>query len=315
MGPVRSAKMQKSSFLGEEKKKIIQYKDLLLLFLIVIAYFIIFKYIPMYGVTLAFRKFQLKKGILNSPWVGLKWFNQVFSTPSFWEVIRNTVTISFLRIAFGFPAPIILALLLNEVNDGRFKKAVQTITYLPHFLSWVVMGTMFKRFLSPSTGPINIIISALGGSPIFFLGQASTYVPTIVVLDIWAGIGWGSIIYLAAIAGVSPELYESAVLDGATRVQKMWYITIPSIMPTIIVLFIMRMGSILDGGFDQIFNTYNDGVLSRADIIDTYVYRRGLESMQYEFSSAVSLFKTVIGFVFVFGTNMLARRMGESSLW
>ena len=312
---MQKAKSRKDGRWHDEAKKFIQYKDLLPLFALVIAYYVVFKYIPMYGITLAFKKFQLKKGILASPWIGTKWFRQVFSTPSFWEVLRNTVKISLLRIIFGFPAPIILALLLNEVKEGKFRKTVQTITYLPHFLSWVVMGTMFKRFLSPSTGTVNLIISALGGSPIYFLGQASTYVPTIIVLDIWAGIGWGSIIYLAAISGVSPELYESAVLDGATRLQKMRYITIPSIMPTITVLFIMRMGSILDGGFDQIFNTYNDAVLSVADIIDTYVYRRGLESMQYEYSSAVSLFKTAIGFVFVFGTNMLARRMGDSSLW
>ena len=312
---MQKAKSRKGGRWHDEAKKFIQYKDLLPLFALVIAYYVVFKYIPMYGITLAFKKFQLKKGILASPWIGTKWFRQVFSTPSFWEVLRNTVKISLLRIIFGFPAPIILALLLNEVKEGKFRKTVQTITYLPHFLSWVVMGTMFKRFLSPSTGTVNLIISALGGTPIYFLGQASTYVPTIIVLDIWAGIGWGSIIYLAAISGVSPELYESAVLDGATRLQKMRYITIPSIMPTITVLFIMRMGSILDGGFDQIFNTYNDAVLAVADIIDTYVYRRGLESMQYEYSSAVSLFKTAIGFVFVFGTNMLARRMGDSSLW
>ena len=216
---------------------------------------------------------------------------------------------------FGFPAPILLALLLNELRDGSFKKTVQTVSYLPHFLSWVVLGGIFTRFLSPSTGFVNMIIKNLGGEPIFFLGNPNTYVPTIIVTDIWQGIGWGSIVYLAAISGISPELYESAMLDGASRWQKMWYITVPSIMPTIMVLFIMRMGGVLNGGFDQIFNTYNDAVMKVADILDTYVYRRGLTSMQYEFSAAAGLFKTGVGFIFVFGTNMLARKLGESSLW
>ena len=305
----------KNSYWKQEWQNVRRYKDLLALFAIVIAYFVIFKYIPMYGVTLAFKNFRLKLGILRSPWAGLKHFRLLFSTPSFFEVLGNTVSISLLRIVFGFPAPILLALLLNELRDGPFKKTVQTVSYLPHFLSWVVLGGIFTRFLSPSTGFVNMIIKTLGGEPIFFLGNPSTYVPTIIVTDIWQGIGWGSIVYLAAISGISPELYESAMLDGASRWQKMWYITVPSIMPTIMVLFIMRMGGVLNGGFDQIFNTYNDAVMKVADILDTYVYRRGLTSMQYEFSAAAGLFKTGVGFIFVFGTNMLARKLGESSLW
>ena len=305
----------KNSYWKQEWKNVRRYKDLLALFTIVIAYFVIFKYIPMYGVTLAFKDFRLKLGILRSPWAGLKHFRLLFSTPSFFEVLRNTVSISLLRIVFGFPAPILLALLLNELRDGPFKKTVQTVSYLPHFLSWVVLGDIFTRFLSPSTGFVNMIIKTMGGEPIFFLGNPNTYVPTIIVTDIWQGIGWGSIVYLAAISGISPELYESAMLDGASRWQKMRYITVPSIMPTIMVLFIMRMGGVLNGGFDQIFNTYNDAVMKVADILDTYVYRRGLTSMQYEFSAAAGLFKTGVGFIFVFGTNMLARKLGESSLW
>lgn len=299
----------------QEWKNVKRYKDLLLLFTIVIVYYVVFKYIPMYGVTLAFRDYNIKTGILSSPWAGFKHFETLFATRSFSEVFWNTVKISLLRIAFGFPAPILLALLLNELKEGRFKKIVQTISYLPHFLSWVVLAGMFNRFLSPSTGPINIIIKALGGTPIYFWGNPATYVPTLIATDVWAGVGWGTIIYLAAISGISPELYESAVLDGATRFQKTIYITIPSIAPTIVVLFIMRMGSILNGGFDQIFNTYNDAVLSVADIIDTYVYRRGLTNLQYEFSAAADLFKTFIGFAFVFGTNMIARKVSDSSLW
>lgn len=308
---LRTNVKNKSTLIRQTKR----YYDLMLLFIPVIAYYVIFCYVPIYGVLLAFKDYQLTLGIFKSQWAGFKYFEQLFETPSFFEVLRNTVFISLLRIGFGFPAPILLALLLNEVKSVAFKRTVQTVSYLPHFLSWVVLGGIFTRFLSPSVGPINSLISWLGGQPIFFLGNSRTYIPTIIVTGIWQGIGWGTIVYLAAIAGISPELYESAVLDGASRGQKMWYITIPSIMPTIIVLLIMRMGGILSGGFDQIFNTYNDSVMDVADIIDTYVYRRGLSGMQYSFSAATELFKTVIGYTLVFGTNKLAQIMGESSLW
>ena len=289
--------------------------DLLVLMIPVVAFFVIFAYIPMAGIVLAFKEYRLLDGIWGSPWVGLKQFRTLFGTPSFFEVLRNTVVISSLRILFGFPAPIIMALLLNELRSSKFKRVIQTISYLPHFLSWVVLAGIFLQFLSPSTGPINIILVKLGFKPIYFLGQKSTFVPTIIATGIWQSFGWGSIIYLAAIAGISPEQYESAVLDGANRFQRIWYITIPSIMPTIVVLFILNTGSILNGGFDQIFNLYNDAVTSVAEILDTYVYKRGLVGLQYSFSAAVGLFKNGVGFLFVFVTNMIARKLGESSLW
>ena len=289
--------------------------DLLVLMIPVVAFFVIFAYIPMAGIVLAFKEYRLLDGIWGSPWVGLKQLRTLFGTPSFFEVLRNTVVISSLRILFGFPAPIIMALLLNELRSSKFKRVIQTISYLPHFLSWVVLAGIFLQFLSPSTGPINIILVKLGFKPIYFLGQKSTFVPTIIATGIWQSFGWGSIIYLAAIAGISPEQYESAVLDGANRFQRIWYITIPSIMPTIVVLFILNTGSILNGGFDQIFNLYNDAVTSVAEILDTYVYKRGLVGLQYSFSAAVGLFKNGVGFLFVFVTNMIARKLGESSLW
>ena len=289
--------------------------DLLVLMIPVVAFFVVFAYIPMAGIVLAFKEYRLLDGIWGSPWVGLKQFRLLFSTASFFEVLRNTVVISSLRIVFGFPAPIIMAILLNELRFPKFKRVIQTISYLPHFLSWVVLAGIFIQFLSPSTGPINIILVKLGLKPIYFLGQKSTFVPTIIVTGIWQSFGWGSIIYLAAIAGISPEQYESALLDGANRFQRIWYITIPSIMPTIVVLFILNTGSILNGGFDQIFNLYNDAVTSVAEILDTYVYKRGLVSLQYSFSAAVGLFKNGVGFLFVFVTNMIARKLGESSLW
>ena len=208
-----------------------------------------------------------------------------------------------------------LALLLNELRSEKYKRVIQTISYLPHFLSWVVLAGIFLQFLSPSSGPINILLTKMGLQPIYFLGQPSTFVPTIIATGIWQSIGWGSIIYLAAISGISPELYESALLDGANRLQRIWYITLPSIAPTIVVLFILNMGSILNGGFDQIFNLYNDAVMSVADILDTYVYRRGLTGLQYSYAAAVGLFKNGIGFLFVFATNLFARKLGDASLW
>ena len=289
--------------------------DLMLLMLPVVAYYVIFSYIPMAGIVIAFKEYRLLDGIWGSPWVGLKQFEVLFQTPSFFEVLRNTVVISALRILFGFSAPILLALLLNELRSEKYKRVIQTISYLPHFLSWVVLAGIFLQFLSPSSGPINILLTKMGLQPIYFLGQPSTFVPTIIATGIWQSIGWGSIIYLAAISGISPELYESALLDGANRLQRIWYITLPSIAPTIVVLFILNMGSILNGGFDQIFNLYNDAVMSVADILDTYVYRRGLTGLQYSYAAAVGLFKNGIGFLFVFATNLFARKLGDASLW
>ena len=289
--------------------------DLMLLMLPVVAYYVIFSYIPMAGIVIAFKEYRLLDGIWGSPWVGLKQFEVLFQTPSFFEVLRNTVVISALRILFGFPAPILLALLLNELRSEKYKRVIQTISYLPHFLSWVVLAGIFLQFLSPSSGPINILLTKMGFQPIYFLGQPSTFVPTIIATGIWQSIGWGSIIYLAAISGISPELYESALLDGANRLQRIWYITLPSIAPTIVVLFILNMGSILNGGFDQIFNLYNDAVMSVADILDTYVYRRGLTGLQYSYAAAVGLFKNGIGFLVVFATNLFARKLGDASLW
>ena len=281
----------------------------------VIAYYLLFCYGPMYGAQIAFRNFTAFKGITGSEWVGMKWFVNFIQGPYFSRVMVNTLLISLYQLVFGFPAPILLALLLNELRSEKYKRVIQTISYLPHFLSWVVLAGIFLQFLSPSSGPINILLTKMGLQPIYFLGQPSTFVPTIIATGIWQSIGWGSIIYLAAISGISPELYESALLDGANRLQRIWYITLPSIAPTIVVLFILNMGSILNGGFDQIFNLYNDAVMSVADILDTYVYRRGLTGLQYSYAAAVGLFKNGIGFLFVFATNLFARKLGDASLW
>lgn len=285
------------------------------MFIPVIAYYLIFKYAPMYGIVLAFKDYSIRKGILGSPWVGFTVFEELFATHTFVRAFRNTVIISLLRWVFGFPMPIILALMLNELKNLRFKKTMQTISYLPHFLSWIILTGLFTQLLSPTNGPINYIISLLGGKPIYFLADNAWFRSTMVITGIWKEIGWGSIVYLATIAGIDTELYEAAECDGATRWQKMFRITLPLMKPTIVILLIMNCGSILEAGFDQIFNFYNSAVYETGDIIDTYVYRRGIGDMEYSISTAVGLFKNVIGFILVTGTNFIAKRLGEGGIW
>ena len=291
--------------------------ELVLMFLPVLVYFLVFRYLPMYGITLAFKKFNLGLGILGSPWVGLDNFTTLFRTQTFLRAVRNTVIISLQRLIFSFPMPIILALLLNEVRHLRFKKIVQTVSYLPHFLSWVILAGMFLQLLSPSTGPVNHILTQWFGrqDPIFFLGDNTYFRGTLIVTDIWKGMGWGSVLYLATISGIDTSLYEAAVMDGASRLQRMWYITMPSLVPTISILLILNVGGILDAGFDQIFNMYNEAVYETADIIDTYVYRVGLGQMRYSLGTAVGLFKNVIGFILVIVTNRISRRISGNGVW
>lgn len=300
------------------KTLLLQYrknKELFILFLPVLAFYIIFCYIPMGGIVIAFKDYKLMQGIWGSPWVGLDNFKELFSTPSFYEILGNTIWISFLRLAVGFPAPILLALLLNEVRHSGYKKVVQTVSYLPHFLSWVILAGVFEQLLSPSTGAVNAILSKFGITPIFFLGDPNWFIFTIIITGVWQGIGWGTVIYLAAISGIDPQLYEAAMLDGAGRFKQVLYITIPSLIPTITIILILNTGGILNAGFDQIMNMYNEAVYGVGDIIDTYVYRRGLEGMQYSYSTAVNLFKNVIGLGFVLFTNNIAKRLGDNSLW
>jgi len=289
--------------------------QLVLMFLPVIICLALFSYAPMYGLVIAFKDFQLLKGISGSEWVGLENFRKLLITPSFHEVFRNTVVISLLRILFGFPAPIILSILLNEIYHNTYKKIVQTISYLPHFLSWVVLGGLFMQVLSPSGGLVNQVITAFGGKPIYFLADPNYFIGMLIATGIWQSAGWGTIIYLAAITSINTELYEAAVVDGATRFKQIIHITLPSIAPTITILFILQMGNIVNAGFDQIYNLYNPAVYKVADIIDTYMYRKGLISMQYSFASAAGLFKNIISFILVFLTNCVVKKFNEYSIW
>ena len=290
---------------------------LALMLLPIVLYFIVFKYIPMGGIIMAFKDYKIRLGILGSEWNGLENFTKLFATKTFTRAVKNTLEISLLRILWGFPMPIILALLLNEVTHTRFKKAVQTISYLPHFISWVVLAGLFEQLLAPGPGgALNSILGTLFGTqPIYFLGDNEYFRGTLIVTGIWKGVGWSSILYLAAIAGIDPSLYEAAKCDGATKLQCTRFITLPCIAATITVMLILEVGGILDAGFDQIFNLYNSAVYETADIIDTYVYRYGLGEMKYAMGTAVGLFKNGIGFILVVATNAISKRISGNGIW
>lgn len=292
-----------------------KYRYLYLLLLPGIIYFVVFKYAPLYGISIAFKDYKIKAGIMASPWVGLDNFKMIFRSTTFFTVLKNTVALSFYKLLFGFPAPIILALILNEIKSVKYKKAVQTITYMPHFLSWVVVSGLFLQILSPSSGPVAYIFKMLHLQPIYFLGDPSWFRFTMVTTGMWKSIGWDCIIYLAALSGIDPQLYEAAIIDGATRFQRIRYVTIPSIMPIVVILLIMNSGKLIDDNFDQIFNFLNDAVLSKGDVISTYVYRMGLVKMKYSYSTAVDLFKNIVAFSLVFTTNKIAKKAGEEGIW
>ena len=255
------------------------------------------------------------KGIWASKWVGFKYFSQFFESRFFFRLIRNTFLISFYGLIFGFPAPIILALLLNEQKDGVFKRVVQTISYLPHFISTVVLVSMFVQFLSVNNGLINNLVEAFGGTRTYFLGDPKYFRTLYTSLGIWRGIGWGSIIYLAALTNVSPELYEACLIDGGGRLRQTWHITLPGISNTIIIMLIFRVGELLSVGSETILLMYNEAIYETADVISTYVYRRGLINAEYSFGAAVGLFNSLIGLILVSTTNALSKRFSETSLW
>jgi putative aldouronate transport system permease protein len=311
-GAARGTSSARSARLGVRIVKMRWYYLFLLPAMVVM---VLFHYKPMYGIVIAFKDYQILDGILGSPWVGLAHFRRLFDSALFYRVLANTAIISCLRIVFGFPAPILLALLLNEVKSFRYKRVVQTISYLPHFISWVVLGGIIKEVLSPSRGAVNYIISLLGGKPIYFLAEPSWFRTVLIATGVWQGVGWGSIVYLAAISSIDVQQYEAAHIDGATRLQQARLITLPSIMPVVTVLFLLSLSSILNAGFDQVFNLYNSMVMSVGDIIDTYVYRVGLLGFEYSFATAVGLFKNVIGFVLVVTVNAITGRFSEYGLW
>ena len=280
-----------------------------------LASLILFHYIPMYGISMAFQDFNVVKGFFRSPWIGFDNFAYLLKSREFYAILRNSILISLYRMFWGFPVPIILALMLNEVKNIYYKKTIQTILYLPHFISWVVIVGIVYNFLSPSTGIINHIIKLFGGEPIAFLQEEKYFRSILVISDIWKGSGWGTIIYLAAISGIDESLYEAAIIDGATRMQRIRYVTIPGIMSTIIVLLILRSGSILRNGFEQIFLMYSPLVYDVADVFETYTYRVGLREGRFSYATAVGMFQSIVGLILIWTTNRLSRKFGEGGLW
>lgn len=289
-----------------------------LLFLPVAAYFVIFKYVPMIGVIIAFKNvkpYMSMAEIFTAPLVGFRHFVQFFQSYFFWDVMENTVMISLYKTFWAFPAPILLALLINEVRHTLFKRVTQTISYLPHFFSMVIVAGLVYVVFGVEGGLINHIITLTGGDPRHFLGDPRWFRTILVGTTVWQTVGWGSILYLAAMAGLNPETYEAAMIDGASKLQQVRHITLPGISHVIVILFIFRIGDLLDAGFEQILLLYSPSVYQVADIIDTYVYRIGLQDLRYSFAAAVGLFKSVLALFLLLGANKLAHRMGHTGIW
>lgn len=297
------------------RRQIFQSRHLLILLLPCIIYFILFHYVPMWGVLIAFKDFKAFLGFTGSKWVGLKYFKLFLGSRDIVPILRNTFLIGFYTIMWGFPMPLIFALVLNEVYNTRVKKVVQTVSYMPHFLSTVVVVGMIQLLLSPTNGVVNHIIGKFGHNKINFL-QTSKYFRTIYVASgIWQETGWGAIVYMAALSGIDPQLYEASSIDGAGKFRQLISITLPSIAPTVITLLLLRMGRVLSVGFEKVYLLQNPTIYSVSDVISTYVYRQGMSSGNFSYGTAVGLFNTLINLIFLVGSNYLARNLSETSLW
>ncbi|WP_438444198.1 ABC transporter permease [Gorillibacterium sp. sgz5001074] len=287
---------------------------LYLMLVIPVAYILTFKYAPMYGIQIAFKNYNIFEGINSSPWNQYETFKQIFSSKQFFQVVRNTMVLNGLDLIVGFPAPIILAILLNELIWTRFKRASQTILYLPHFLSWVIIGGIVAQLFSP-TGMLNSLIVDMGGQTYPFLTDKYVWVVTYVFVGVWQNAGWGTILYLAAMTGIDHQLYEAAEADGAGRLRKIWHITLPGIRSTIVILLILQLGNIMAINFDRPFNIQNNLVMDFGDVISTYVYRVGIQSADFSLGTAVGLFQSVICMIFLLSSNFISRKLGEDGIW
>lgn len=301
--------------LSKVNKRIMRHWQLYVILLIPVALVAIFSYGPMYGLQIAFKDYIPTYGISGSKWVGFKHFINFINSHQFSRLIGNTITISLYSLIAGFPIPIILALALNECTSTKFKKTVQMITYAPHFISIVVMVGIILLILSPSSGIINQFIQLFGGKPIDFMAKPEWFKSIYVWSGVWQGMGYSSIIYIAALAGIDPTLHEAAIVDGASRWQRIWHVNIPGILPTVTILLIMNFGSIMSVGYEKILLMQNSLNMAKSDVISTFVYRMGLESAQYSFSAAVGLFNAVINFILLAIVNTVAKKLGETSLW
>ncbi len=307
----------------EEKKRLLKKnlrrdKYLMLMFLPVLVYYLIFSYLPMTGLIMAFQDFIPGKGlagIYTGKWVGLKWFKQFFNSVFAWKLIRNTFLLSFYSLIFGFPIPILFAICITQLRNKIIQRGAQVITYLPYFISTVVVVGMMTNFLSPSTGIINQIIVKLGGKQINFMSDPAWFRRLYVISGSWQSFGFNSIIFVAAIMGISPDLYEAMKMDGASKRQQVWHLVLPMIKPTILLLLIMSLGNILSVGFEKVYLMYNTAVYETGDVISTYVYRQGIENKNYSYATAVGLFNSVVGFTLVCTSNWFSRKFSGSSLW
>ncbi len=289
--------------------------DYYLLLIPGLIFLLIFKYTPMYGVVIAFQDFNIFEGISGSDWVGFEQFQKLIHSEEFAQVFTNTLLISVYKIVLLFPIPILIALILNEVRVMVFKRTIQTIIYLPHFLSWVIISGLFITILSPSGGLINNIIQSFGGEPISFFMSNSYFRSVVVFTAGWKEVGWNAIVFIAAISGIDQEQYEAASIDGAGRIRKMLYISLPGILPTIVLMFILRLGNVLEAGTEQILTMYNPVVYQTGDVIGTFVYRVGLGKMDYSFSTAVGLFNSVVGFILVISGNYISKKLLNRGIW
>ncbi|WP_409342203.1 ABC transporter permease [Paenibacillus sp. MBLB4367] len=296
-------------------KSMYRHRWLYMLMLPGVLYYLIYHYVPMAGLVIAFKDYKLMDGIWGSPWVGLDNFRQVFNSPDFPLLLRNTFVISIYRILFNMLPDVALALILNEIRVMWFKKLVQTITYGPYFLSWIIVYGLVFSFFAPGNGLVTVLFRDMGWGDIDVLTQSAAFRPLLILTDIWKNTGYGAIIYLAAIASINQELYEAAVVDGAGRWRQLWHITLPGIREVFVLLLILRIGHILDAGFDQVYIFLNARVYDVGDILDTWIFRRGIEQMEFSLPAAVGVFKSVIGFILVIAANKIAKKVGGSGVW
>lgn len=297
-------------------RRIKQDRTLYMMLLPVVSFYLLFKYVPMGGEIIAFKSYRFVDGILGSDWVGLKHFRMLFESSDFWRVLRNTLLLNAYSLVFGFPVPILLALLLNEVRAEGYKRLVQNLLYIPHFISWVVLGGILIALLSPSTGVLNLLLNhVFGMEPIYFMADSFWWPVAYTASSIWREAGWGTILYLAAMSSIDSQLYEAARIDGASKLRQTWHITLPGIRSTIAILLILRMGSVMDVGLEQTLALQNDAVLDVADVISTYVYRIGLQNMNYSYTTALGLFQSLIGLILVLSVNKIIKLFGERGLW
>ncbi|SDS85432.1 putative aldouronate transport system permease protein [Paenibacillaceae bacterium GAS479] len=309
------AQTRRRAALHTLKKNAIRDKFLVLMVLPAVVYFIVFHYLPMYGILMAFQDFSPSRGIWNSPWVGLEWFEEFFSSIYSFRLIKNVLLLNFYSLLWGFPIPIIFALLLNEIRRNTFKRVVQTVSYMPHFISVVVIAGMTITFLSPNDGIVNVVIEKLGFQKINFLSEVDWFRTIYISTDIWAGFGYSSILYLAALAGIDPQLYEAARIDGASRFRQLIHVTLPGIAPTIIILLLLSLGRMMSVGFEKIILLYNPSTYEVSDVISSYVYRIGLVGGEFSFAAAVDFMNATINFVLIVSFNWISRKLTQTSLW